>query len=388
MRGPTKAQLQAQLEASQTRLAEVEGILRNMRNLIAMVVEALPGFILLLNEQGAILQAELNSEWQQRYPPDRLLGQSVAVLVSPPVFRSLHSLLAEVRQRRRTVVFEHSGLGGDLSGAYEWRLSYNPEAGIVALVRRLEFLPSWFGGHNLHGSPEAMARLNRLARLGELVTSLVHELNQPLTAILNYGQGCMRRLAHGQYQMEDLHHAAQQIALQATRAMQIMERIRRFMRGQEPPVGSVNLNAVVQESLALLAGELSAHAIRVELQLQPQLPEVRGDAVQLAQVLVNLLRNAVEAVVGRPQPRIIITTRIQPDAIEVSVEDNGPGLTPQIRERLFEPFFTTKPQGLGIGLNVSRRIVEAHGGTLHAENLPTGARFTMRLPPSATNPLA
>jgi two-component system sensor histidine kinase DctS len=278
------------------------------------------------------------------------------------------------------VVFEHSGLRGDTGGAYEWRLNYRPDLGIVALVRRLDPPPAWFSERPWRGSPETMARLNRLTRLGELVASLVHELNQPLTAILHYGQGCLRRFSSGQYQTQELQHAAEQIALQAQRAMHIMERIHWFLRGQELPLSSVDLNAVVQESLALLAGEIAAGSVQVQLQLEPQLPPISGDAVQLTQVLVNLLRNALDAVVGRPQPRIVVTTQSTADSVEMSVEDNGPGLHPEVQQRLFEPFFSTKPHGLGVGLPVSRRIVEAHGGTLQVENLPVGVRFTARFP--------
>lgn len=394
---PTKAQLLAQLEATQSRLSEVEASVRRLGNLVEIMLEALSGMMLVLDEHGVITQAELSSEWGKRWQADTLVGQSLSAFVSPPALNSLQLLLGQVRQQQRPVVFEHTGLGEDTQGVYEWRLSYRPEVGNLAVVRRLDVATGFELERQVRNSGEMLARVNRLTRLGELVASLVHELMQPLTAILHYGQACLQRLSHSTFQTQEVRYANQQIVQQAQRGIQIMERIRRFLRGQEPPIGPVNLNDVVQESISLLSGEITANKVQLDLHMSPAIPPISGDAVQLTQVLVNLIRNALDALANRQQPRIIIATQRSTDYVEVVVADNGPGLTGEVQARLFEPFFSTKPQGLGMGLVVSRTIVEAHGGTLLAENWEEGARFRVRLPlptaslaevssPSASNP--
>lgn len=376
---PTKAQLLEQLQATRTRLAEVEETSRRMGKLLEMVGDAVSGAILLLNEQGQIVQAQLSRQWSERLGLSSLVGQSLAALVSPPALNSLEALLTQVRQQQRSAVLEQVSLRQDPQGVYEWFLSYQPEMGVLAIVRRVEPVPTSLVELPVPSSSEPLTRANRLMRLGELVASLVHELNQPLTAILHYGQGCLRRL-NNNFPAQDLRHASHEIIQQAQRAIQIIERVRRFLRGQELPIGPVDLNAVVRESVSLLASEIATSKVELQWQLSPTISPIHGDAVQLTQVLVNLVRNALEALANHPQPRIIVATRSTPDYVEVSVADNGPGLGPEVQSRLFEPFFSTKPQGLGMGLAVSRSIVEGHGGTLLAENWEGGARFIARFP--------
>ena len=375
---PTKAELQTQLQALQNRLQQVEQALQRMRNLVEMVLEVLPGVLLLLNESGVITEVELAGQWRQRWQSSQLVGQPVSALLSPTAYDSLRPVLSRVRSEQRAIVFEHTGLGDDAHGTYEWRLFYRPSLGTLALIRRLE-VPHTLASY-LRDAPEQAQRLNRLTRLGELVAGLVHELNQPLTVILHYGQGCLRRLASGSFDTEELRRAAEQIAHQAEWALQIMQRIRRFLRGQSLPFAPVNLNAIVHETLALLAPEIQELGVEVQLQLERDLPDVLGDALQLTQVLVNLLRNALEAVADRPQRQITLSTHRLAQAVEVCVCDTGPGLSAEVLQRLFEPFFTTKPDGLGMGLAISRSLVQAHGGELLAENIPGGARFRVRLP--------
>jgi len=377
---PTKAQLQAELQTLRNRVQELEQTLERSRNLHKILLETFSGALLILSENDVIVEAELTGAWQQLWQPAQLVGRPISALLPPTAYESLRQLLERVRTDKRPVVFTHKGLGADVRGTYEWRLAYHPDKGTLAWIRRIEsHVPPGSG----HRSPEALQQLqrsNRLMRLGELIAGLAHELNQPMTAILHYGQGCLRRLDSGTFDTGEFQHAIQRIVQQAERALQILERVRRFLRGQQVPFAPVNLNTVVRETLSLMAPEIEELGLELRLHLGPDLPDICGDAVQLSQVLVNLLRNALEAVADQPHKQVTIATRRLAKAVELCVSDNGPGLPAEVQSHLFEPFFTTKPEGLGLGLAISQSLVQSQGGQLLAENTPEGTCFRVRLP--------
>ena len=382
----TKAQLLAELQTLHNRVQELEQTLERSRKLHEIMLEAFSGALLILGENDVIVEAELAGEWQQRWQPAQLVGRPISALLPPTAYESLRPILERVRTEKRSLVFNHKGLGDDVRGTYEWRLAYDPGRGTLALIRRIESpVPPGSG----HRSPEALQQLqrsNRLMRLGESIAGLAHELNQPMTAIRHYGQGCLRRLDSGTFDAGEFRHAIQQIVQQAERALQILERVRRFLRGQDVPFAPVNLNTVVHETLSLMAPEIEELGVELQLHLEPGLPDIPGDAVQLSQVLANLLRNALEALADQPRKQITIATRRLAKAVELCVSDNGPGLPAEVQSHLFEPFFTTKPEGLGLGLAISRSLVEAHGGQLLAENAPEGTCFRVRLPVPTSQP--
>lgn len=227
-----------------------------------------------------------------------------------------------------------------------------------------------------------LAHVSRLSVMGEMAAGLAHELNQPLFAIQNYTAGILRRWTCPADCRPELREVIQQIAQESTRAAVIIRRVREFARKQLGERVSVPLNTVVTQVLQLLGSELRSSKVAVQLALADDLPPVNIDQVQIQQVLVNLLRNAVEAMDGLPSRlrRLSITTFLEQGEIHCLVQDTGPGITAAVRARLFEPFFTTKPEGLGMGLSISRSIVEAHGGRLQAEAQPTGATFHFSIP--------
>jgi two-component system sensor histidine kinase TtrS len=227
-----------------------------------------------------------------------------------------------------------------------------------------------------------LAHVSRLSVMGEMAAGLAHELNQPLFAIQNYTAGILRRWTSPTDCRPELREVIQQIAQESTRAAVIIRRVREFARKQLGERVSLPLNTVVTEVLQLLASEVRNSKVVVQLMLAEQLPTVNVDQVQIQQVLVNLLRNAIEAMDSLP-PRmrqLSITTFLGQGEVHCLVQDSGPGISAAVRSRLFEPFFTTKPEGLGMGLSISRSIVEAHGGQLQAESQPTGATFHFSIP--------
>jgi two-component system, LuxR family, sensor histidine kinase TtrS len=225
-----------------------------------------------------------------------------------------------------------------------------------------------------------MEHATRLSLMGEMASSLAHEINQPLAAILSYARGCERRLARGE-DADGVREAIGRIAVQAERAGDIVRRMREFVRKNPARQAPLEPIAVFRDALALFEPSATARDLSVEADLPEHLPQVRADRLQLEEVTLNLLQNALEAVEGLAQKKVRLAVTQQGATIVASVSDNGPGLTPEARAKLFEAFFTTKPSGLGLGLSLSRSIVEAHGGRLSADDQgPPGATFRFYLP--------
>lgn len=226
---------------------------------------------------------------------------------------------------------------------------------------------------------EEMEHGARLALLGEMASSIAHEINQPLAAIANYAGGCERRLV-ANIDPEGVAEGLRMISGQAERAAGIVKRIRAFVRKQKPEPARLDLNEVVREALDLFRGIAARRGVAVETRLADRPPQVLADRIQLEQVLLNLLQNAVDAMAGAESRRLTVSSTAEGGLVEIGVADTGPGLNAETHGRLFEPFFTTKPDGLGLGLSLSRSIVEAHGGRLQAEDAPGGGaifRFTL-----------
>jgi PAS domain S-box-containing protein len=227
-----------------------------------------------------------------------------------------------------------------------------------------------------------LAHMNRVTMLGELASSLAHELNQPIAAAITSANACLRWLAHSPPDLERARTAATRIENDGSRAAEIIQRLRAFYKTGAPPKRElVDLNQVAGEMLALLRDEADRHSISLRTDLAPQLPQIMADRVQLQQVLMNLLLNGIEAMTDRAGD-LIIRSRIAEDRLLlISVSDTGVGLPSEKLDRLFSAFFTTKPQGTGMGLAISRSIIEAHGGRLWATaNAERGATFHFTLP--------
>jgi PAS domain S-box-containing protein len=227
------------------------------------------------------------------------------------------------------------------------------------------------------------AHAARVSMLGELTASIAHEVNQPLGAILTSGETAIRWLDRPEPNLGELRALAARTVSDARRAGEVIRRIRSMASYGEPELVALALNDVVEEVMMFLGPELKRQALQATLDLAPDLPCVRGDRVQLQQVLANLTVNALQAMAGQGEPRLLIRTAMtDPRTVCAVVEDNGPGIPPNQLHHLFQSFFTTKKGGMGIGLAICRSIVEAHGGRLEAVNLSggAGARFRFTLP--------
>ena len=228
-----------------------------------------------------------------------------------------------------------------------------------------------------------LAHVSRLTTLGELTTSIVHEVSQPLGAMINSAAAGARWLAAEPPSISEARLALDNIAADGKRAREVIARIRALTKRQAPRMGLLDLNRKIVDVVSFAEHELRSHDIVLDTKLDSKLPQVTGDRVQLQQVLLNLIINAIEAmsaVNNRPRELTIVSAR-GADGVLVEVCDSGMGLEAQDAERVFEAFYTTKSEGIGIGLSISRSIIEAHGGRLSASaNLPYGAVFRFSLP--------
>jgi PAS domain S-box-containing protein len=228
-----------------------------------------------------------------------------------------------------------------------------------------------------------LAHVARMSTLGELAASLAHELNQPLTAILSNAQAAQRLLDVAPIDLAEIREILKDVVADDNRAGQVIQRLRSLVKKQPPEFTALDLGAIMREVVHLVRADAILRASQITLAVAPGLPSVWGDRVELQQVALNLLLNALEAMKDRPAEDRQVVVQVEADGsrmVKVSVRDRGAGLGDDV-ERVFRPFYTTKPDGLGVGLSISRSIVEAHGGHLWAENNPErGATFCFTIP--------
>jgi two-component system sensor histidine kinase DctS len=234
---------------------------------------------------------------------------------------------------------------------------------------------------------EQLQFTSRLVTMGEMASTLAHELNQPLAAIASYNAGCLNLLERDGCAPQDIRPALEKISVQAQRAGKIIRRVHDFVRKSEPKRAPCSLGDVIEDCLGFVEPDARKHQIRIECEVPHHLPPIPADRLMLEQVLLNLIRNGMEAMASTPAAdRVIrIVTEISAAELRVSVSDCGCGITPEVRTKLFTAFFTTKPEGMGVGLSICRSIIEFHRGRLWAEDNPqsptgTGTIFIFTLP--------
>jgi two-component system sensor kinase FixL len=233
---------------------------------------------------------------------------------------------------------------------------------------------------------ERLTHFSRLSTMGEMAAGLAHEINQPLSAIATYAQACQRFVRSPTRDDADVLEALEQISVQALRAGEVIRRLRNFVKNREVKREPVDCNRLLDDLRTLAETDARLNNVRLRIEAAPGLSTVYADPIQLQQVVLNLVRNAIDAMSEAPATRreVLLSTHERPDGeIEVIVADHGSGLAPEAADHLFNPFFTTKSGGTGLGLAISRSIVRAHGGRLwHTPNEGTGARFHFTLPAS------
>jgi C4-dicarboxylate-specific signal transduction histidine kinase len=227
-----------------------------------------------------------------------------------------------------------------------------------------------------------LAHVTRVTTLGEMTASIAHEINQPLAAVVNNASACLRWLAAPN--LEEARQSAELIIGDAHRAGEIIRRIRALAKKSPPRKDCLNINETILEVIALARSEIERNRVSLQTRLSSDVPLILGDRIQLQQVILNLIINAVEAMGGTSDgPRELVVSSKKNDLQDllVAVRDSGPGLDPNSLDHLFTAFFTTKPKGMGMGLAISRSIIEAHGGRLWAtQNNGQGATFQFTLP--------
>ena len=234
-----------------------------------------------------------------------------------------------------------------------------------------------------------LAHVSRLVTVGELSTGLAHELNQPLTSITSYSDACIAACENDQVDSGELLDSLHRISEQAVRAGQIISRLRKMVQKGPPRHSTVKLNELVREAVELLQPLATKRRVIIELDLDPELNSVRADHIQIEQVILNLARNAIDAMdeIERGPRRIEIRTTTVDDGVELIVRDYGIGVPADLSRRLFEPFVSSKEQGLGIGLAISRTIIHAHKGRIwHAPAPDCGTSFHFWIPEDHADP--
>lgn len=248
---------------------------------------------------------------------------------------------------------------------------------------------------DLHQAQADLAHMTRVSTLGELTASIAHEVNQPLAAVVTNGEACLRWLRRPAPDIGEAENTVTRMIANARRASEVVARLRALVRRGEPDHLPIPAGELVEESVLLLERELANHRVKLVLELDPDLPPIRGDRIQLQQVLINLGLNAIQAMDGVAEEARALTIRAALQeggadaaaAIALAVEDTGPGAPLETLPSLFTPFVSTKKDGIGIGLSISRSIVEAHGGRIAATPAPGGGlSFTFTLPVAGDRP--
>ncbi len=281
-------------------------------------------------------------------------------------------------------------LAVDLTPIYRqtWLLIFQLVSGSILFIVILGYL-LWITQRIAHGKQTRLhqtqlAHAGRLNLMGEMASGIAHELNQPLTAMVTYTQASLRILESGRSTSKELKKAMQQVATQGLRAGEVIQRMKQFARKGETRRSVTDINTLVQNAVGLTDPEVKEKGVRILLQLTEPLPRIRVDTIHIEQVILNLLNNGIQAITGSGDTsgKLTISTSEtgKKDEIQVCVHDTGPGMKDNT-EQIFEPFFTTKPDGTGMGLAISRSLLEAHGGRLWTEPATAGgATFCFSLP--------
>jgi two-component system sensor kinase FixL len=373
--------MRARAEAGRVHLLRREAHLQS-------ILDTVPDAMVVINERGLIQSFSAAAERLFGWSADEVLERNVSMLMPSP-YRDQHDSYLDryLATGERRII----GLGRVVVGERRDGSTFPMELSVgevkteghpffTGFVRDLTFRQETEA--RLQELQSELVHISRLSAMGEMASTLAHELNQPLSAIGNYLKGARRLAPRGGKDTERAMEAMDKAADQALRAGQIIRRLRDFVaRGEaEPRIES--LSKLVEEASALALVGAKEHGVRTHLRFAPDLDLVLADKVQIQQVLLNLIRNAIDAMgaVSRRELSVIITPD-EPGYVRVSVLDSGPGISPEIAGQLFQPFVSTKTDGMGVGLSISRTIIESHGGRIWVEPNPGGGaafHFTLR----------
>lgn len=358
----------------------------HLRSILATVPDAM----IIIDESGIILSFSAAAEKMFGYSESEVVGENVSMLMPSPD-RERHD--GYLQGYRDTGIRKIIGIGRVTTARRRDGNTFPIELSIGEAS--IDGKPIFTGFiHDITTQQESdvrlqdlqaeLAHVGRVTEMGTLASSLAHELNQPLTAITSYSQGANDLLAGSpsEKELKLAREAMREAAAEAIRAGEIVRRMRDFMSHGETERRIENVPRLITEANALALVGSREHGIDVQVQLDPKAEEIFVDRVQIQQVLLNLIRNAIDAMMESPARSLTITSHAQPDGfITISVEDTGSGISDTIEAQLFQPFVTSKPTGMGIGLSICQTIIEAHGGRIWCEpGSDGGTVFRLTLP--------
>ncbi|MGQ7830837.1 PAS domain-containing sensor histidine kinase [Altererythrobacter sp. Z27] len=363
-------------------IAESEG------NLHALI-DTVPDAMVVIDEEGSILSFSTGAERMFGYAEAEVVGQNVSLLMAQPdrdqhtgyIEQYLVTGRAQIIGTSRVTTARHRDGHSFPINLAVGELKRGSQRGFVGFMRDLT--ESRQTERELHTLQAELAHVSRISSMGSLATSLAHELNQPLTAVVNYSNSARDLLDDPTPANLDLaREAMEECAREAIRAGQIVHRLRDFIASGETERQIASLRRIIQEGAALALINGDGRGVDFETEFGARFDKVLADSVQLQQVVVNLLRNALEAMSDATRKQLRIIVRDAPSGfVEVVIADSGPGLSRSVAERLFSPFNSTKAQGMGLGLSICHTIIAAHGGKIWAEPSDLGgAAFHFTLP--------
>jgi two-component system, LuxR family, sensor kinase FixL len=355
---------------------------------LSSILNTGPDAIVTIDEIGRIESFSSAAERLFGYSEDEILGQNVKILMPSPYREEHDEYLARYRRTGEKHII---GIGRIVVGQRRDGTTFPIELAVgEAWVGKRQLFTGFIRDiterqgteQRLQDLQSELLHVSRLSAMGQMASALAHELNQPLTAIMNYVKAATRTMSALEGpQVVKAREWMEKATNQTARAGQIIRHLRDFIEKRESSRTYENLNKVVEEAIALgLVGSADTN-VKAHLELDHSVPAILIDKVQIQQVLINLIRNAIEAMQETTKRDLTIRTVAEGDIVEVGVSDTGPGLSEEVAARLFQPFVTTKEQGMGIGLTICQSIIEAHNGRIWATPNPDGGvEFRFRLP--------
>ncbi|CAN1571705.1 BaeS Signal transduction histidine kinase [Caulobacteraceae bacterium] len=362
--------------------------LREREAHLRSILDTVPDAMIVIDSSGVMQSFSATAERLFGWSAQEAVGQNVSMLMPQPYHDAHDGYLARYQEtgERRIIGVGRVVVGERRDGStfpMELAVGEMKSTGrryFTGFVRDLTDRQET--ERRLQDLQSELVHVSRLTAMGEMASALAHELNQPLSAAANYLKGSRRLLESDTPDLPRLRDAMEKAADQTLRAGQIIRRLRDFVARGESEPRIENLPKAIEEAGVLALIGAAERGVRVHYRIDRQVDLVLADKVQIQQVLVNLMRNAIEAMQLSDDRELTVSARPSNDGmVEIAVADSGPGISPDVIERLFQPFFTTKSQGMGVGLSISRTIVEAHGGRIWVESNDRGGatfRFTLR----------
>ncbi len=361
---------------------QTEATLREQASLLNLTHDS----IFVRDMNGAIRYWNRAAEELYGWTAEQALGRAVHDLLKTDFPAALEQIEGELMRAGRWEgeLLHTKKDGSRVVVASRWSLQRDERGAPVAVLEtNNDISERKRAEEKLRKAQAELAHVTRLTTMGELATSIAHEVNQPLAAIVNNGGACLRWLTGDSPNLEEARETARRVIRDGNRASEVISRIRALVRKTDPEKTRLDIDATIREIILLAQNEAGQKGVVLRTELAADLPPVLGDRVQLQQVILNLVMNGVEAmssVSDRPRELLISSRRHESDRVLVAVQDSGIGIDPESLKKIFDPFYTTKSQGMGMGLTISRSIVENHGGRLWVvPNDGPGATFQFTL---------